>query len=71
MAHSDEFRRTKWFAFRTFGAYRYMKDPVARAWVQVSKEKTPRMFQGEPIFRGPRGGRYRINSKGRKSYDVP
>ena len=22
-------------------------------------------------FTGPRGGRYRINSKGRKSYDVP
>ena len=25
----------------------------------------------DPIFRGPRGGRYRINSNGRKSYDVP
>ena len=24
-----------------------------------------------PTFTGPRGGRYRINSNGRKSYDVP
>ena len=23
------------------------------------------------VFTGPRGGRYRINSNGRKSYDVP
>ena len=23
------------------------------------------------VFIGPRGGRYRINSNGRKSYDVP
>ena len=28
-------------------------------------------YSGDPIFRGPRGGRYRINSNGRKSYDVP
>lgn len=27
-------------------------------------------YVGDPIYRGPRGGRYRINSKGRKSYDV-
>ena len=27
-------------------------------------------YVGDPTFRGPRGGRYRINSKGRKSYDV-
>lgn len=28
---------------------------------------------GEPgqVYKGPRGGRYRINSNGRKSYDVP
>ena len=26
---------------------------------------------GDPIFKGPRGGRYRINNNGRKSYDVP
>jgi hypothetical protein len=26
---------------------------------------------GDHVFIGPRGGRYRINSKGRKSYDVP
>ena len=25
----------------------------------------------EPFYVGPRGGRYRINSRGRKSYDVP
>lgn len=25
----------------------------------------------DSIYIGPRGGRYRINSKGRKSYDVP
>ena len=25
----------------------------------------------DKIFTGPRGGRYRINQKGRKSYDVP
>ena len=25
---------------------------------------------GDPIFTGPRGGRYRYNSNGRKSYDV-
>ncbi|WP_415411090.1 hypothetical protein ACLM45_05820 [Synechococcus sp. A10-1-5-9] len=24
----------------------------------------------DPVFTGPRGGRYRINSNGRKSYDV-
>ena len=27
-------------------------------------------YVGDTTFRGPRGGRYRINSKGRKSYDV-
>ena len=27
-------------------------------------------YVGDPTPRGPRGGRYRINSKGRKSYDV-
>ena len=26
---------------------------------------------GSNTYRGPRGGTYRINSKGRKSYDVP
>ena len=28
-------------------------------------------YVGDPIFRGLRGGRYRITSGGRKSYDVP
>ena len=32
----------------------------------------PKPSLGHPdYFTGPRGGRYRINSNGRKSYDVP
>ena len=36
-----------------------------------AKKKVPDPpLWGDRIFIGPRGGRYRINSKGRKSYDV-
>lgn len=34
-----------------------------------AKKKVPETW-GDRIFIGPRGGRYRINSKGLKSYDV-
>ena len=52
IAHSDVFRRTKWFAYRTFGAYRYMKDPVARGWVQIGQIKAPQAsVMGEAMRR--------------------
>lgn len=35
-----------------------------------SQRESYRRPDPNPTFTGPRGGRYRINSKGRKSYDV-
>lgn len=72
---------TEWYEVRTIGRRRYIKDPVIRAWVEIRRLR-PAEPDGvdplvssaynvaEPTFTGPRGGRYRINSKGRKSYDV-
>ena len=47
--------------------------------IEAEQRKIERFFKKHPrqkepeekTFTGPRGGRYRINSKGRKSYDVP
>lgn len=69
-----QYQRANWFDFRTIGSRRYVKDPVARAWVQVGKltpnpPREPLLTEG--FFIGPRGGRYRINRNGRKTYDVP
>ena len=37
---------------------------------RVPRAKPERGYNPDQVFTGPRGGRYRINSKGRKSYDV-
>ena len=34
-------------------------------------KKTDLTIPEERVYTGPRGGKYRINSNGRKSYDVP
>ena len=38
--------------------------------IYFSVGKTPAKSAEDFIFKGPRGGKYRINKKGRKSYDV-
>ena len=58
-------------------------EAAAKAAGGFREEETPKFNYGESpdhpvdwgepvqVYKGPRGGRYRINSNGRKSYDVP
>ena len=39
-------------------------------WSWFPRAKPKRGYKPDQVFTGPRGGRYRINSKGRKVYDV-
>ncbi len=45
---------------------------IASSWNPIfGKQRGPSSFkEGDDIKTGPRGGRYRVTDKGRKSYDV-
>ena len=45
---------------------------IASSWNPIFGKQTGAFFEdhGDDIKTGPRGGRYRITDKGRKSYDV-
>ena len=50
---------------------KYEGSPEYQAMLKRNGGKAPGGSSSKGPFVGPRGGRYRINKNGRKSYDVP